>query len=116
MTKYVQINSEYHKKLKLFNILPTPPRMAISEARKNFHLPFFRTSFNLINDNAWLHLPGDSKNIEKTIIDKTAEITSRAMHIPRQFLFSVDDIASSWKWRKKKGKSLNSMSNKKSLN
>lgn len=43
------------------------------------------------------HLPGDSKNIEKTIIDKTAEITSNAMHIPRQFLFSVDDIASSYK-------------------
>ena len=43
------------------------------------------------------HLPGDSKNIEKTIIDKTAEITSNAMHIPLQFLFSVDDIASSYK-------------------
>lgn len=40
-------------------------------------------------------VPGDSKNIEKTIIDKTAEITSNAMQIPRQFLFSVDDIASS---------------------
>jgi hypothetical protein len=40
-------------------------------------------------------IPGDSRNIEKTIIDKTAEITSNAMQIPRQFLFSDDDIASS---------------------
>lgn len=38
-------------------------------------------------------VPGDSRNIEKTIIDKTAEITSSAMHIPRQFRFSDDDIA-----------------------
>jgi hypothetical protein len=42
------------------------------------------------------NLPGDNKNIEKTIIDKTADITSSAMQIPRQFLFSVDDIASSY--------------------
>lgn len=42
-----------------------------------------------------LYVPGDRRNIEKTIIDKTAEITSNAIHIPRQFLFSVDDIASS---------------------
>lgn len=48
-----------------------------------------------------LWLPGDSKNIEKTIIDKTAEITSSAMQIPRQFLFSVDDIASSCGKRKR---------------
>lgn len=41
--------------------------------------------------------PGDSKNIEKTIIDNTADMTSSAMHIPRQFLFSVDDIAISLK-------------------
>lgn len=39
------------------------------------------------------NIPGDSRNIEKTIIDKTAEITSSAIHIPRQFRFSVDDIA-----------------------
>lgn len=49
----------------------------------------------MISDKACLRVPGDSKNIEKTIIDKTAEITSSAMQIPRQFLFSVDDIASS---------------------
>jgi hypothetical protein len=41
------------------------------------------------------YVPGDSRNIENTIIDNTAEITSNAMQIPRQFLFSVDDIASS---------------------
>lgn len=51
--------------------------------------------FNMFGDKACRRVPGDSKNIEKTIIDKTAEITSSAMQIPRQFLFSVDDIASS---------------------
>lgn len=50
----------------------------------------------MISDKACLRVPGDSKNIEKTIIDKTAEITSSAMQIPRQFLFSVDDIAISY--------------------
>lgn len=42
--------------------------------------------------------------MEKTIIDKTAEITSRAMQIPRQFLFSVDDIANSWDEENRKDK------------
>jgi hypothetical protein len=31
--------------------------------------------------------------MEKTMIDKTAEITKRAMQIPRQFRFSEDEIA-----------------------
>jgi hypothetical protein len=35
--------------------------------------------------------------MEKTMIDKTAEITRRAMQIPRQFRFSVDEITISWK-------------------
>lgn len=46
--------------------------------------------------------PGDRRNIEKTIIDKTAEMTKSAMQMPRQFLFSDDDEPSScWKDRKK---------------
>lgn len=40
-------------------------------------------------------LPGDSRNIEKTITDKTADMTRSAMQMPRQLRFSVDDIASS---------------------
>lgn len=38
------------------------------------------------------------------MIDKTAEITRRAMQIPRQFLFSVDEITISWNDLKQKEK------------
>lgn len=36
--------------------------------------------------------PGDRIKMERTITDRTAEMTRRAMQIPRQFLFSADEI------------------------
>lgn len=75
-------------------------KRVVNDIQENPHKCYKKDS----NFSDFPHLPGDSKNIEKTIIDKTAEITSNAMHIPRQFLFSVDDIASSYKEEIKKKK------------
>lgn len=69
--------------------------------RRSHRWKLFEGKSNFTRDKT-RRSPGDRRNIEKTIIDKTAEITSSAMQIPRQFLFSVDDIAISCK--QKKGK------------
>ena len=50
------------------------------------------------NDIQWLYIkyiPGDNRNIEKTINPKTAAITSKAMNIPRQFRSPGEEAASS---------------------
>lgn len=40
-------------------------------------------------------LPGESRNIEKTIKPKTPAITKSAINIPRQFLWPGDDAVNS---------------------
>lgn len=73
--------------------------MQISTSFSSLFQDNFRFRLNSKEKIKRVRLPGDRRNIEKTIIDKTAEITSRAMQIPRQFLFSVDAMAISCKDR-----------------
>lgn len=50
----------------------------------------------IIGDYCDCLLPGDSKKMENTITPSTAEITNKAMQMPRQFLFSDEDTTISY--------------------
>lgn len=62
--------------------------------RRSHRWKLFEGKSNFTRDKT-RRSPGDRRNIEKTIIDKTAEMTNSAMQMPRQFRFSDDDEPSS---------------------